>query len=81
MKERPLKVLRDSPLERIDALESVGKIVVIRHPNHHLILTNPRTRSTVEFFPTRGTIVRDSVKQFRRGLDAALRLIGVREVA
>lgn len=67
--------------ERIVALESLGRIVVTKRAEFHILLTNPETRCSVEYYPTRGTIVRNNVKQFRQGLDAALRLIGVRAIA
>ncbi len=67
--------------DRIEALERTGKLVVTRHNEQHVRLVNPATQQTVEFYPTKGTIVRSNVRQVRRGLDAALRLIGVRASA
>jgi hypothetical protein len=68
--------MRDA--ERLHALEHSGKLVVTTHSKSHVSLINPSTLQSVEFYPTKGTIVRRNVKQFRRGLDAALKLIGVR---
>jgi hypothetical protein len=68
-------------MDRIMTLASAGKLNVVRRTPYHVILSNPLTGNRVEFFPTRGTIVRDNVTQVRRGLDQALKLIGVRAVA
>lgn len=71
--------IRENYIGRIVELERSGKVLVKWHPNYKsVLLTNPRTpRSHVEFFPTRGTVMRNHVKQFRRGLDHALKLIGI----
>lgn len=68
-------------MERLEALESQGKILVTRLGAQKMILVNPHTGGRVEFWPTRGTITRFRVKQVRHGLDAALKLIGVKETA
>jgi hypothetical protein len=65
--------------ERIDSLVLAGKLTAKWHTEWHVILKNPATGSSIEFFPTRGTIVRAGLRQDRRGLDVALKLIGVRE--
>lgn len=65
--------------DRIDALARDKKLVAVWHTAFHVTLSHPDTRSAVDFYPTRGTIVRLMVRQHRRGLDAALKLIGVRE--
>lgn len=70
--------VRENTSDRMLELEHKGKILVIRRGDSGLVLSNPHTHSAVEFYPTRGTIVRSGVKQFRRGLDHALKLIGVR---
>ena len=66
-------------VDRINSLETQGKILVERLGAQKVILVNPQTRGRIAFWPTRGTIVRFGVKQVRHGLDAALKLIGVRE--
>lgn len=68
-------------MERINSLETQGKILVTRLGAQKMILVNPHTGGRVEFWPTRGTITRNRVKQVRHGLDAALKLIGVKETA
>jgi hypothetical protein len=65
--------------QRIDALVLSGKLTAKWHTEYHVILAHPVTRNSVEFFPTRGTIVRAGVRQARCGLDVALKLIEVRE--
>jgi hypothetical protein len=69
----------DKATLRITTLVSAGKLTAKWHTDYHVILANPVTRTSVEFFPTRGTIVRDNLRQHRRGLDVALKLIGVTE--
>lgn len=64
---------------RINALVSAGKIKATWHTEYHVALSNPVSGALVEFYPTRGTIVRDQVRQEQLGLDVALKLIGVRE--
>ena len=66
-------------VERINSLETQGKILVERLGSQKVSLVNPQTQGRIAFWPTRGTIVRFGVKQVRHGLDAALKLIGVRE--
>lgn len=73
--------MRETDLERLGELEHSGKVVVTRHNDDHLRLANPTTRQAVQFYPARGTIVRANVRQVRRGLDAALKLIGVKVAA
>ena len=63
--------------DRIAALERAGKLVVSGQSDLHLRLSNPETLCAVQYYPTKGTIVRVNVKQLRRGLDEALKLIGV----
>lgn len=65
-------------IERINSLETQGKILVERLGAQKVILVNPETHGQVGFWPTRGTIMRNGVKQVRHGLDAALKLIGVK---
>lgn len=69
----------DKATSRIASLVSEGKLAAKWHTEWHVILKNPATGSSVEFFPTRGTIVRAGLRQDRRGLDVALKMLGVRE--
>ena len=62
----------------IGSLSNRRKLDANWHTEYHVTLTNPDTKKSVEFYPTRGTIVRDRVREGRVGIDAALKLIGVR---
>ena len=65
-------------IDRINSLETQGKLLVTRLGAQKVILVNPETHGQIAFWPTRGTIMRGGVRQVRHGLDVALRLIGVR---
>jgi hypothetical protein len=69
----------DRATQRIVALEKIRKLVAIWRTDYQVTLWNPDRTKLVDFYPTRGTIVRDNLRQTRRGLDAALKLIGVVE--
>lgn len=72
------RAVEERTIDRINSLETQGKLLVTRLGGQKVILINPETSAWIGFWPTRGTIVRGGVKQSRHGLDAALKLIGVR---
>lgn len=64
-------------MTQIERLQNSQRLLATWHTEHHVTLTNPATGRSVEFYPTRGTIVRDQIRQTGIGIDAALKLLGV----